>query len=131
MSRVDLISDCFTIIRNAVAARKEDVIIPHSKVMAKICAILKDEGYLENYKEIDLEHSKRIKVYLKYDAKQSVLHAIQRISKPGRRVYMACKDIPKTLDGYGLTIVSSSAGILTDKQAREKGIGGEVIGMVW
>ena len=131
MSRVDLISDCFTVIRNAVTAHKEDALIPHSGMMAKICAILKDEGYLENYKEIDLEHSKQIKVYLKYEAKKSVLHEIQRISKPGRRVYMACKDIPVALDGYGLTIVSSSAGIMTDKQAREKGVGGEVIGMVW
>ena len=131
MSRVDLISDCFTVIRNAVAARKEDALIPYSQVMAKICAVLKDEGYLENYKEIYLEHFKQIKVYLKYEAKQSVLHEIQRVSTPGRRVYAACRDIPRALDGYGVTIISSSAGIMTDKQAREKGVGGEVIGMIW
>jgi len=126
-----LISDSFTIIRNAITAHKEDAVIPYSGPMLKICSILKDEGYLENYKEIDLERFKKIKIYLKYESKKCVLHEIQRISKPGRRVYMACKDIPTALDGYGVTIVSSSAGILTDKQAKDKGVGGEIVGMVW
>ena len=131
MSRTDLISDCFTMIRNAVRAYKEDVTIPYSYVMAKVCGILKSEGYLENYKEVDLEHTKTIKVYLKYEGKKSPLSQIKRVSRPGRRVYVGSEDIPASLDGYGITIVSTSSGIMTDKQAREKRVGGEVLGMVW
>ena len=131
MSRTDLIGDCFTMIRNAASAHKEDIYIPYSKVVAKICDILKAEGYLENYKEVDLERWKKIKVYLRYDDKDSVIKQIQRVSKPGRRVYVACDDIPAALDGYGITLVSTSSGIMTDKQAREKRVGGEILGMVW
>ena len=131
MSRTDLISDAFTIIRNAVRAKKEDAYIPHSNPLSKICEILKNEGYLENFKEVDLEKFKKIKVYLKYEGKKNVISQIKRVSSPGRRVYADRKNVPITLGGYGVTLVSTSGGILTDRQAKEKGIGGEVIGMVW
>ncbi len=132
MSRTDLLSDCFTIIRNAIQAKKEDCYIPHSIIMSRICTILKDEGYLDNFKEVDLEHFKKIRVYLGYDEKnKNPISEIKRVSRPGRRVYMASKDVPRALNGYGLTIVSTSSGVLTDRQAREKGVGGEVIGQVW
>src|SRR4030042_5216219 len=131
MSRTDLISDCFTVIRNANAAKKGDAYIPYSRTMAHICGILKDEGYLENFKEVDLEKVKKLRLYFKYTDKKSAIAQIKRISKPGRRVYFSCKDIPSALAGYGVTILSTTAGIVTDKQARQKGLGGEIIGMIW
>jgi small subunit ribosomal protein S8 len=132
MSRTDFIGDCFTMIRNAIQAKKEDLYIPHSVGMATICGILKDEGYLDNFKEVDLEKFKKIRVYLKYIEKnKNAITEIRRLSRPGRRVYMACADVPRALNGYGITIVSTSSGLLTDKQAREKGVGGEIVGQVW
>jgi len=131
MSRTDSISDAFTIIRNAARAKKEDAYILYSNPLLKICEILKNEGYLENFKEVDLEKFKKIKVYLKYDGKKSVITQIKKVSLPGRRVYADKKSIPAALDGYGVTLVSTSGGIITDRQAKEKGVGGEVIGMVW
>jgi len=131
MSRTDLISDAFTIIRNALRAKKEDADIPYSNSLSRICEILKTEGYLENFKEVDLGKFKKIKVYLKYEGKKSIISQIKNISSPGRRVYTKGKSIPSALGGYGVTLVSTSGGILTDRQAKEKGIGGEVIGMVW
>lgn len=132
MSRTDLISDAFTIIRNALRAGKEDAYIPYSNPLSKICEILKREGYLENFKEVDLEKSnKKIKVYLKYEGKKGVISQIKKISSPGRRVYAKRKGIPSALGGYGVTLVSTPRGILTDRQAKSEGIGGEVIGMVW
>ena len=131
MSRTDLISDVFTIIRNASRARKEDAYVPQSKTVLKICEILKSEGYLENFKEVQVDNFKKIKVYLKYEGKKGVINQIKKVSTPGRRVYATRKSIPSSLQGYGVTIVSTSFGILTDKEAREKGIGGEVVGMVW
>lgn len=131
MSRTDLVSDGFTIIRNAARARKEETYIPHSNLLLKICDILKKEGYLENFKEVDLKSFKKIKVYLKYDGKRSVIEQIKRVSSPGIRVYAKQKDVPSVLRGYGIAIISTSLGMLTDKEAREKGVGGEVMGMVW
>ncbi|MDD4955567.1 MAG: 30S ribosomal protein S8 [Candidatus Omnitrophica bacterium] len=131
MSRTDLVADAFTMIRNAVMARKEDTLLPYSKVLLKICEILKKEGYLENFKEIDLENFKNIKVYLKYDGKKNVINGIQKVSKPGRRIYVKKEKIPSVLRGYGIALISTSANILTDKEAKAKGIGGEYIGKVW
>tara|TARA_B100000315_G_C14444677_1_gene526287 strand:- start:159 stop:554 length:396 start_codon:yes stop_codon:yes gene_type:complete len=131
MSRTDLISDCFTVLRNAVFAKKDDASFPYSGSMLKICSILKDEGYLQNYKEIDLEGKKKIKIYLRYDGKKNAITQIKKISTPGRRVYVPKKSIPRALGGYGITLISTSSGIMTDRKAKELGVGGEVIGMVW
>jgi len=131
MSRTDLIADSFTIIRNAVMAKKEDTMLPYSKALLKICEILKREGYLENFKEVDLENFKNIKVYLKYDGKKNVINGIQKVSKPGRRIYVKKEKIPLVLRGYGIALISTSANILTDREAKTKGIGGEYIGKVW
>ncbi|MFH1518975.1 MAG: 30S ribosomal protein S8 [Candidatus Omnitrophota bacterium] len=131
MSRTDLISDAFTVIRNAARAKKEEAYVPYSKSVLRICEILKQEGYLENFKEVDLERFKKVKVYLKYEGKTSAISQLERVSSPGRRVYAKRKSIPAALGGYGITLVSTSAGIITEKSAREKGIGGEVIGMIW
>ena len=131
MSRTDLIADGFTIIRNGTRVHKEEVYLPYSKALVAICDILKREGYLENFKEVDLEHSKKIKVYLKYDGKKSIITQIKKVSTPGRRIYRKRKSIPYVLRGYGLALVSTPSGIYTDKEAREKGLGGEIMGMIW
>lgn len=131
MSRTDLIADSLTIIRNAVRARKEEVVLPYSKMLIWILEILKSQDYVENFKEVDLENRKQIKVYLKYNGKKNAITQIKRISKPGRRVYLSCKDIPRILQGYGVAIVSTSSGVITDNQARRKGLGGEIIAAVW
>ncbi|MBD3263474.1 MAG: 30S ribosomal protein S8 [Candidatus Omnitrophica bacterium] len=131
MSRTDLISDAFTIIRNAAGAKKEDTYIPYSKLLLRVCEILKNEGYLQNFKEVDLGNYKKIKIYLKYIGKKNAIRKISKVSKPGRRVYLKRKDIFPVLNGYGLAIVSTSKGIITDIQAREKGVGGEIIGAIW
>lgn len=131
MSRTDLISDAFTIIRNAIRAQMPEVCIPHSGSLFAICGILKSEGYIENFQTIDLESFKQLKIYLKYSKKKNAITQIKKVSSPGRRVYKKKKDIPSALGGYGVTIISTSSGILTDIQAREKGLGGEIIGMIW
>lgn len=131
MSRTDLLSDAFTMVRNALMAKKEEVLIPYSKVLFKIAEILKREGYIDNFKEIDTLTYKMIKLYLKYEGKKSVINDIQRVSKPGRRIYTKKKNMSSVLQGYGIAIISTSRGILTDKEARRMGVGGEVIGFVW
>ncbi len=131
MSRTDIIGDAFTIIRNAASTRKEDAVLPFSGSIVEIVSILKAEGYIENFKEVDLGKFKAIKVYLKYDKKKSLITQIKRVSRPGRRVYRKINEIPVALGGYGVTIVSTSVGLLTGQQAKDKGIGGEIIGMVW
>jgi small subunit ribosomal protein S8 len=131
MSKTDSIADAFTIIRNAIRAKKEETHISFSNLLMQICTILKNEGYIENFKETELGNFKKIKVYLKYEGRKSVLSEIKRVSRPGRRVYVEKKRIPKVLHGHGIGIISTSQGILTDLQTRQKGIGGEFIGMVW
>ena len=131
MSRTDLVSDAFTMIRNAIQVKKEEVMIPYSRTTLRIIEILKQEGYIDNFKEIELFRHKTIKVYLKYDGKKSVLSVIKRVSTPGRRIYAKKKTLPEVNQGYGIAIVSTSNGIFTDKEARKIGVGGEVIGYVW
>jgi small subunit ribosomal protein S8 len=131
MSRTDVISDAFAVIKTALQAKKEEAYIPYSRSLLEICDILKREGYLENFKEIDLENLKKIKVYLKYEGKRSVISQIKKISSGGRRVYVKKKGIRPVLQGYGVAIISTSSGLLTDKEARAKGLGGEVLGVIW
>jgi small subunit ribosomal protein S8 len=131
MSRNDLIADAFTVIRNASRARQEETYVPYSKIVLKICDVLKQEGYLENFKEVDLGNIKKIKVYLKYEGRKGVISRIERVSSPGMRVYAKKTEVPRVLRGYGFAIVSTSSGVFTDKEAREKGLGGEIIGLVW
>jgi small subunit ribosomal protein S8 len=131
MSRTDKIADAFTIIRNAAGVKKEDALIPYSGALHRICEILKKENYIENFKEIDLGHIKKIKVYLKYLGKKCALTQIKKVSRPGRRLYVKKEKVPSVLRGYGLALLSTSDNIMTDKEARQKNLGGEVIGMVW
>jgi len=131
MSRTDLIADAFTIIRNAVRARKEEAYVPYSKSFSEICDILKKADYLQDYKEVDLGKFKKIKVYLKYEGKNNAIRQIKRVSSPGRRVYVKKDTVPSVLQGHGIAIVSTSSGILSGEEAKAKGIGGELIGKVW
>ncbi|MCF7873263.1 MAG: 30S ribosomal protein S8 [Candidatus Omnitrophica bacterium] len=131
MSRTDLIADAFTIIRNATRANKEEAFIPYSNSLSKICEILKDNEYIANFKEAETKSFKQIKVYLSYDGKKSSITQIKRVSRPSRRIYKKKDDNLSVLGGYGLAIISTSSGIITGIQAKTKGLGGELIGMVW
>ncbi|MEW6008917.1 MAG: 30S ribosomal protein S8 [Candidatus Omnitrophota bacterium] len=130
--RTDLISDTFTVIRNASIVNKESVDVIKSKTVLAILEILKREGYIRNLKVLDTQNPKLIRVYLEYSSEgKPAISGLHRISKSSLRTYVNSKRIPKVLNGLGLAIISTSKGLLTDKQAREMKIGGEVIGFVW
>ena len=132
MNTTDPIADMLTRIRNANRADKDIVDIPASNIKLNIAGTLKEEGFIANYKQIEKYPQKMIRVYLKYGkSKEKVISGLKRISKPGLRVYVKNEEIPKVLGGLGIAIISTSRGILTDKQARSEGIGGEVICYVW
>ena len=131
MSRTDLIADVFTIIRNAVMIKRDTVDLPASGNIKSIMAILKKNEYIDNFKLIEDKKQGVIRVYLKYIAGKSAIRNIKRISKPGLRVYVRGKKVPTVLRGRGLAIISTSKGVITDKEARELGVGGEVIGYIW
>jgi len=131
MSRTDLIADAFTIVRNGLMVKKDEVVIPYSRSLLRIMEILKGAGYIENVMEMETPSYKTIKVYLKYNKKKSVINGIKKVSRPGRRHYVGKDTMPRVLRGYGLAIVSTSSGIMTDSEARSQGVGGEVIGYVW
>ena len=131
MARTDSLADSFTMIRNAIMAHKENVDVPFLGTTQAILGILKEEGYIDNFKLIDDKRQGVLRVYLKYTLGKSAIKNIKRISKPGLRVYVKRNKIPYVLRGKGLSIISTSKGIKTDKQAREAGLGGEVIVYVW
>jgi len=131
MSRTDLIADVFTIIRNAIKIKKDTVDLPASGNIKSIMAIFKKNEYIDNFKLIEDKKQGVVRVYLKYIAGKSAIRNIKRISKPGLRVYVKGKKVPTVLRGRGLAIVSTSRGVITDKEARELGVGGEVIGYIW
>lgn len=131
MSRTDLIADVFTMIRNAIMAHKENVEVPASGVIKSILDILKKENYIDNFKLIEDTKQGRLKIYLKYISGKSAIREIKRISKPSLRIYVKNDSIPSVLRGKGIAIMSTSKGMLTNKQAKELGVGGEVIGYIW
>jgi len=132
MSVSDPIADMLTKIRNASAAGHEKVDIMASRIKLEIVKILKTEGYIKNFKKIQTEGSNIIRIFLKYDeGNDPVLHGMNKLSKPGRRVYSGYKEIPRVVNGYGTLIVSTSSGIITGKKAVEKQVGGELICTVW
>ncbi len=131
MFLTDPIADMLTRVRNANAVMHEKTDIPHSKIKERIVEILKEEGYISNYKIITDGNKKNIRVYLKYVGKERVIKGIKRISKPGRRIYSSVEDMPRVLSGLGIAIVSTSKGIVTDRVARKENVGGEVLAFVW
>jgi small subunit ribosomal protein S8 len=130
MSMSDPIADMLTRIRNAQATEKASVFVPASKVKRAIAQVLKDEGYIEDYADRDQEGKAFIEIGLKYYAGKPVIEKIERISRPGLRIYKGRDDIPRVMNGLGVAIVSTSKGVMTDRRARETGIGGEVLCVV-
>jgi small subunit ribosomal protein S8 len=128
----DPLADMFTRIRNGSKAKFEKVDIPSSKMKREIAKILKEEGFIKNFKvATDDQQHEIIRIVLKYDANRKEVIHLRRISKPGRRVYVGKDDIPSVMSGLGLSILSTPKGILTDKSARQTNVGGEVLCYVW
>ncbi len=132
MQITDSIADMLTRIRNANSAKHDTVQIPASNMKKAIAQILVDEGYIKNYKVIENGNQGIIEVALKYGPNKSqVLTGLRRVSKPGLRIYSNCEDMPKVMNGLGVVIVSTSKGVMTDKEARKVNVGGEVLAYIW
>jgi len=133
MPTVDPISDMLTRIRNAIMARHESVDVPYSNIKFGISKILKEEGYIRNYKIfVDEQRKKHVKVYISYDdTNTSVITGLKRISKPGRKVYAKVDDLPKLTKRIGMVVLSTSRGLMTDKNARKNNTGGEPLLLIW
>ncbi len=132
MNTTDPIADMLTRIRNANSAKHKTVDVPASKMKTAIAEILFREGYIKSFEVISNENQGIIRITLKYDEKGTrVIDGIKRISKPGLRVYVGKEELPKVLNGLGIAIISTSKGLKTDKEAREAGMGGEVLAYVW
>ena len=127
----DPIADMLTRIRNANQMRSKEVEVPASKIKLEIAKILKDEGFIVDYKTKKDAVAELIVLNLKYDNKERVITGLKRISKPGLRVYAKAEELPRVLNGLGIAIISTSSGVMSDKQAREKSLGGEVLAYVW
>jgi small subunit ribosomal protein S8 len=130
MSMTDPIADMLTRIRNAQSIGKTTVTMPSSKVKLAIAQVLKDEGYIEGYARRENEGRPELEVSLKYYAGQPVIEKIERVSRPGLRIYKGRDDLPKVMNGLGVAIVSTSRGVMTDRKARATGVGGEVLCIV-
>jgi small subunit ribosomal protein S8 len=130
MSMSDPIADMLTRIRNAQATEKVSVLMPSSKVKLAIAQVLKDEGYIEDFAAREIEGKSTLEIALKYYAGKPVIEKIERISRPGLRIYKRREDMPKVMNGLGVAIVSTSRGVMTDRGARQQGVGGEVLCIV-
>ena len=134
MSMTDPIADMLTRIRNGIQAHHDRIELPTSKLKVEVAKILKSEGFISNFKEVneDGRPSGVLRIYLKYSEDgEPVIHGIERVSRPGRRVYRGKEELPKVLGGLGLAIVSTSRGVLSGDEAARQGVGGEVLCQVW
>ena len=132
MAMTDPIADFLTRIRNANSVGHKSVTAPSSNTKLAIAEILKDEGFIKNYEVIEDNKQNQIKITLKYGRNnEKVITGIKRISKPGLRIYAKSEDVPKVLNGLGIAIISTSNGVITDKQARQQNAGGEILAYVW
>jgi len=128
----DTIADMLTRIRNANSMRYTEVKVPASKLKLELARILKEEGFIKDYKVLEETAQGMILITLKYgQKKERVITGLKRISKPGLRVYAKAEEVPKVLNGLGIAIISTSKGIMTDKEARKQGLGGEVLAYIW
>ncbi len=133
MNLTDSIGDMLTRIRNAAAAEQEQVVVPHSKLKSEVARILKQEGYVRDFaveKEKDSPH-RQIRITLKYSAKGPVIVGLKRVSRPGLRVYVGSDDIPRVLGGMGVSVLSTSRGLMTGREAKKLEVGGELLCTVW
>lgn len=132
MHITDTIADMLTRIRNANSAKHDMVDVPASKMKAAIAQILLDEGYIKGFTVVEDGKQGMIKIALKYSTgKTPVIQGLRRVSKPGLRIYTSCEDMPRVIRGLGVAILSTSKGIITDKQARKENVGGEVLAFIW
>ena len=135
MSMTDPIADLLARIKNGIRARKQLVELPRSNMKLRIAEILRDEGFVQSVSSTDDKKQGLLKVELRYDGRASAsanaISGMRRVSRPGQRHYVPAKDIPKVRNGLGIAIISTSQGVMTDKQARDKGVGGEVLCEVW
>lgn len=131
MALTDPIGDMLTRIRNGQRARKDSVMTPGSKLRVRILDVLQREGYIRGYSEEDLGPAKGLRIELKYFEGQPAIKHVARVSKPGRRVYSGTTDLPRVMNGLGITIVSTPKGVLSDTEAREQNVGGEVLAEVF
>ncbi|MBR3437120.1 MAG: 30S ribosomal protein S8 [Lachnospiraceae bacterium] len=133
MTMSDPIADMLTRIRNATTAKHDTVDVPSSKMKVSIADILEREGYIKGYEILEDGVRKTIRITLKYgaDKNEKVINGLRRISKPGLRTYVGVEDMPKVLGGMGIAIVSTKKGVLTDKEAREQHVGGEILAFIW
>ena len=130
MSMTDPVADMLTRIRNAQLAQKNSVAMPSSKLKAAIAAVLKDEGYIDDFAVRESEGKSQLDIALKYYAGRPVIERIERISRPGLRVYKGSSDLPRVMNGLGIAIVSTPKGVMTDRRARATNVGGEVLCIV-
>ena len=132
MQITDTVADMLTRIRNANTAKHDTVEVPASNMKKSIAQILLDEGYIKDFEVIDDGKQGIIKITLKYGPnKTQIITGLRKVSKPGLRIYSGCEDMPKVMKGLGIAIVSTSKGVMTDKQARKENVGGEVLAFVW
>jgi small subunit ribosomal protein S8 len=128
MALTDPIADMLTRIRNGVHARHQRVDMPSSRLKMDVARILKDEGYIANFKVVEEEKKKVLRVLLRYDSRgESAISSIERVSKPGRRIYVGTREITRVLGGLGVTILTTPKGVMTGKNARKAGVGGEIL----
>lgn len=125
---MDSFADALIRIKNGYVVSKPEVLISYSKLVMNLCELLIKQGFLEEREKVD---DRNIKVTLKYQNRKPALTDVKRISKPGRRVYMGTKNLPRVLNGLGIAVISTPKGLLTEKQARKEGVGGEVMAFVW
>ena len=130
MSVSDPVADMLTRIRNGQAAAKQSVVMPWSKLKAAIAQVLKDEGYVADFSQIEVEGKPQLEVALKYFQGSPVIEVIRRVSRPGLRIYKRRDELPKVRGGLGVAIVSTSRGVMTDREARKQGHGGEVLAYI-
>jgi small subunit ribosomal protein S8 len=132
MAVIDPIADMLTRIRNGLMLRKTFVLVPSSRIKTAIAQILLDEGFIQGYEVTDERPQPNIRVWLKYDNKRRpILTNLKRVSKPGRRVYTGKRELPWVLSGMGVAIISTPRGLMTDREARRQGVGGEILCYVW
>lgn len=132
MTMTDPIADLLTRIRNGLAASHDVVMVPHSRLKLSIVKLLKTEGFVQGYEVLETDPQYTIRIYLKYNkGNQGIIRGLQRVSKPSRRVYVRRDDVPYVRNGLGVAILTTPKGVLTDREARTAGVGGEVLCYVW
>ncbi|MGI5959839.1 MAG: 30S ribosomal protein S8 [Massiliimalia sp.] len=132
MQITDTIADMLTRIRNANSAKHDTVDVPASNMKKAIAQILEEEGYIKSYQVIDDGKQGIIRITLKYgENKTQIISGLRRVSKPGLRIYASCEDMPKVMKGLGIAVVSTSKGVMTDREARKQNVGGEILAFIW